>query len=69
MSAVLAYYHVAAIGHWREVVLEQLRLLARAGFPYALNLTFIGSPDDAEFVTEIGDDLGLQIDSRIARAT
>lgn len=49
---VNAFYNIACMNHWREVVHEQFRVLSRANFRHTLNITFLGSMSDYGFVEE-----------------
>lgn len=57
-----AFYNIACMGHWREVVLEQFRVLSRAGFKETLNITFLGCMKDFEFVREMAFFLDINIE-------
>jgi len=59
---VNAFYNIACTGHWREVVLEQFRVLSRAGFPHTVNISFLGSMDDFRFVEEVAFFHSIEID-------
>lgn len=58
---VIAFYHIACMGHWREVVWEQLRVLSRAGFPGLIRISFIGRMQDWPFVELAAKKLRLNI--------
>lgn len=60
MNAI-AFYHIACMGHWREIVLEQLRILARTGFDGLIRVTFLGAEKDWEFVAFVADQFNLKI--------
>lgn len=55
------YYHVAGLNHWREIVLEQLRLLR--GCPYPITIGWTGSQSDAGFLwhAAVANDLKFNI--------
>ena len=59
-----AFYHVAGIGHWKEIVAEQLSLLKRAGFPGVIHIGFIGQEFEDGFIARVADTLGLKFDIR-----
>lgn len=56
----MAFYHIAAMNHWREVVAEQLGVLARAGFGGLLQITFSGPEWDERFIRETCRARGLR---------
>lgn len=59
-----AFYHVAAIGHWREIVSEQLGILSRAGFPGKIHIGFVGPKFEDGFIRRIADVCSLDAEIR-----
>lgn len=60
----VAFYHVAAIGHWREIVSEQLGLLAKSGFDGVIHIGFIGPNYEDGFIRRLADTSGLNVEIR-----
>ncbi|MCE5310453.1 MAG: hypothetical protein LLG20_22680 [Acidobacteriales bacterium] len=60
-----AFYHVAGIGHWKEIVAEQIGLLARSGFPGRIHVGFIGKEHEDGFIRHVAEAAG--IDAAIRR--
>lgn len=61
-----AYYHIAAMNHWREVVVEQLDWLARVQFPGLISVGFLGWRGDEWFVREAAAARGLRLEIRFS---
>ena len=53
------FWHIAAMGHWREVVAEQARVLAAASFDGPITIGFVGQPFEDGFVRHVLDSQGL----------
>lgn len=64
MSRPVAFYHVAAIGHWKEIVAEQLGVLARAGFPGRIHIGFLGGRWEDGFLAHVAEGYGLDVEVR-----
>jgi len=58
-SDVTLFWHVAAFNHWREVVVEQARYLARKDFSGKLVVGFVGGAWEDLFVRKTLDAVGL----------
>lgn len=59
-----AFYHVAGIGHWKEIVTEQLSLLKRANFTGRIYIGFIGQQFEDGFISRVAGALGLNFEIR-----
>lgn len=59
-----AFYHVAGIAHWKEIVAEQLGLLKRAGFPGKVHIGFIGQPFEDGFIRRVAETNKLDFEVR-----
>ncbi len=57
----MAYYHVAALNHWREVVSEHFEILSRRQFNGLIKIGFIGSLNDYMFVDEAAKRWNLRV--------
>jgi hypothetical protein len=64
MKEPQAFYHVAGIGHWREIVTEQLSLLAKAKFKGVINVGFLGLQYEDGFIENVASCLGLNVNVR-----
>lgn len=53
------YYHVAAMGHWREIVAEQLRLIAATKMGETVHIGFSGNQYEAEYIHRTADTYGV----------
>jgi hypothetical protein len=60
----IAFYHLAGIGHWREIVTEQLGLLSRAGFTGKIHIGFLGKEDEIGFIYHVATTYGLAFETR-----
>lgn len=58
----MAFYHVAAIGHWREIVSEQLTLFQRNGFTGKIQVGFVGPQHEDGFIRRVADVCNLDVD-------
>ncbi len=58
----MVFYHVAAIGHWREIVSEQLALFARHQFTGKIHVGFIGPKYEDGFIRRIADVCGINVE-------
>lgn len=54
------FYHIAAMGHWREVASEQMRLMAAGGRSEKVCIGFSGSKQESGFVWHTAKAHGLQ---------
>ena len=52
------------MGHWREVLTEQLSLLAKAKFPGTVHIGFLGDEYEDGFIYHVAHTLGLSIEVR-----
>jgi SAM-dependent methyltransferase len=59
-----AFYHVAGMGHWKEIVTEQLSLLSQAGFPGVVNVGFLGAEHEDGFIAHVAKAAGLRVNIR-----
>jgi hypothetical protein len=50
MQVDAAFWHIAALNHWREIFTEQLRLIVSSGFTGELVIGFIGHKDHIGFM-------------------
>ena len=60
----MAFYHVAGMNHWREVVAEQLGILARAGFTGKIHCGFIGGQWEDGYIAHVAKAAGLDVEIR-----
>lgn len=58
------FYHVAGIAHWRDVVTEQLSLLAAAKFRGKVNIGFVGAEYEDGFIYHVARSCGLDAEIR-----
>lgn len=58
------FYHVAGIGHWRDVVTEQLSLLAAAKFRGKVNIGFVGAEYEEGFIYHVAKSCSLDAEIR-----
>ncbi len=47
------FYHVAAMGHWRSVVLEQVALLKTSGWDQPVHVGFVGPYDQSGYLHQV----------------
>ena len=60
----VAFYHVAAIGHWKEILTEQLSLLKKSGFDGMIYIGFIGQQYEDGFISRVANAIGLSCEIR-----
>lgn len=54
------YYHVAALGHWREILSEQLRLIAALPLGEKVYIGFTGAAHEAGYIWRTADTFGIE---------